>query len=174
MKSLKFIALVGGLSLALSTAALAQVSKIGYINTKPIMEESVPAKAAGDKMKQDFSKRDKDLQDLRQQVEGALAKLERDAPTLSDTQRAARQKEYQDMGREYQRKKREFDEDLSLRRAAETQSVLDKASAVVKQIAETEKYDLILQIDGPGVIAYTNKKLDITDQVLKALNAGAK
>jgi outer membrane protein len=37
---------------------------------------------------------------------------------------------------------------------------------VVKQVAESEKYDLVLQ-----EAVYVNPKHDITDKVIKALNA---
>ena len=94
-------------------------------------------------------------------------KFERDAPTLSETQRATRQKEFQELGRDFQRKQREFQEDLNGRRNEELQQVLDKATKAVKQVAEAEKYDLVIQ-----EVVYTNNKHDITDKVLKILNGG--
>ena len=70
------------------------------------------------------------------------------------------------MDREFQRKRREFQEDLNARKNEELQQVLERANKVVKQLAETEKYDLILQ-----EAVYVNPKHDITDKVLKILNA---
>jgi outer membrane protein len=96
-------------------------------------------------------------------------KLERDSPTLTESQRVNRQKEIADQNREFQRKRREFEEDLNARRNEELQQVLDKANKAVKQVAEVEKYDLILQ-----EVVYSNTKHDITDKVLKILNSGAK
>ena len=49
----------------------------------------------------------------------------------------------------------------------ELQQILDRANRVVKQVAEAEKYDVILQ-----EAVYVNPRLDITDKVIKALNAG--
>ena len=72
--------------------------------------------------------------------------------------------------REFQRKRREFQEDLTQRKNEELSSVVERANKVIKQIFETEKYDLILQ---EAVFAST--RIDITDKVIKALNAqGAK
>ena len=48
-----------------------------------------------------------------------------------------------------------------------TQLVLEKANKVVKQVAEAEKYDLILQ-----EAVYINPKHDITEKVIKAINSG--
>ena len=71
-----------------------------------------------------------------------------------------------DQDRDFQRKRREFQEDLNTRKNEELQQVIERANKVVKTLAETEKYDLILQES-----VYVNPKHDITDKVIKALNA---
>jgi len=159
---------------ACALSAVAQESKIGYLISQRIVTESSPAKAATAKLEQDFSKRQKDLVDGQTSLKAFSDKFERDAPTMAEGQRASKQKEFAEMNRDFQRRQREFQEDLSIRRNEELQIVFDKATRAVKQIAEAEKFDLILQVEGPGVVAYTNNKLDITDKVLKILNAGAK
>ena len=81
-----------------------------------------------------------------------------------------RQRQLVDQDRDFQRKRREFQEDLSARKNEELGQVLERANKVVKQVAEAEKYDVILQ-----EAVYINPKHDITEKVLKALNAqGAK
>ena len=95
-------------------------------------------------------------------------KFEREAPTLQESQRAARQRQLVDQDRDFQRKRREFQEDLNSRKNEELQQVLERANKVVKQVAEAEKYDLILQ-----EAVYVNPKHDITDKVLKVLNSVA-
>jgi outer membrane protein len=164
--SLKFWIIAGALSV-LASGAGAQDSKIGYIDTKRITAESGPAKAAQVKLEQEFTKRQKELAEQQSALKSFSEKFERDAPTLSETQRATRQKEFAEMGRDFQRKQREFQEDLNGRRNEELQLVLDKATKAVKQVAETEKYDLVIQ-----EVVYTNSKHDITDKVLKILNGG--
>ena len=151
---------------ATAATAAAQDSKIGFINTQRITAESAPAKTAQGKLEQEFSKRQKELADLQSSLKNMNEKFERDAPTLTETQRASRQREFAEMNRDFQRKQREFQEDLNGRRNEELQQVLDKANKAVKQVAEAEKYDLILQ-EG---VAYNNGRHDITDKVLKILN----
>jgi outer membrane protein len=159
-----------GLLLAVSAvAAMAQDSKIGYINTQRITTESIPAKTAQGKLEQEFSKRQKDLVDLQSSLKSFSDKFERDAPTLTETQRVNRQKEFAEQSRDLQRKQREFQEDLNGRRNEELQQVLEKANKAVKQVAEAEKYDLVIQ-----EVVYSSAKHDITDKVIKILNAGAK
>ena len=146
---------------------MAQDSRIGYIDTKRITTESGPAKAAQIKLEQEFTNRQKELTDQQSSLKNFSEKFQRDEPTLSEAQRVSRQKEFAELGRDFQRKQREFQEDLNGRRNEELQQVLDKATKAVKQVAEAEKYDLVIQ-----EVVYTNAKHDITDKVLKILNGG--
>lgn len=148
----------------------AQEFRIGFVSTDRIFKEASTAKAAQVKLEQEFSKREKELIDLGAGLKSLADKFEREAPTLPEGQRASRQKQLVDQDRDFQRKRREFQEDLNARKNEELQQVLERANRVVKQVAETEKYDLILQ-----EAVYVNPKHDITDKVLKVLNtAGGK
>ena len=156
-------ALVGTLAFALP--ALAQEFRVGFVNTDRIFREASTAKAAQAKLEQEFSRREKELNDLGATLKSMSEKFEREAPTLSESQRAQRQKQLVDQDREFQRKRREFQEDLNARKNEELQQILERANRVVRQVAEQEKYDLILQ-----EAVYINPKHDITDKVIKALN----
>ena len=146
----------------------AQEFKIGFVNTDRIFREASTAKAAQVKLEQEFSKREKELVDLGNTLKSASDKFEREAPTLSESQRNTRQKQLMDQDREFQRKRREFQEDLNTRKNEEQQIVIERANLAVKRVAETEKYDVIFQ-----EAVYINPKHDITEKVLKSLNATA-
>ncbi len=170
MTTLSRHSLLGFLLAACFTVPLVQAQaqdfRIGFVNTDRIFKEASTAKAAQVKLEQEFSKREKDLQELGATLKTSADKLEREAPTLSDSQRVARQKQLVDLDRDFQRKRREFQEDLNARKNEELQQVLERANKVVKTVAEAEKYDLVLQ-----EAVYVNPKHDITDKVIKALNA---
>jgi outer membrane protein len=154
------------LTALLCGTASAQDFKIGFVNTDRVFREANTAKAAQTKLEQEFSKREKEINVQGDALKAASDKFEREAPTLSESQRASRQKQVVDLDRDFQRKRREFQEDLNARKNEELQSVLERANRIVKQVAEAEKYDLVLQ-----EAVYINPKHDITDKVLKALNA---
>ena len=147
-------------------SASAQEFKVGIVNLDRIFREANSAKAAQTKLETEFSKREKDLNDVATQLKTVSDKFEREAPTLSESQRNTRQKQLVDQDREFQRKRREFQEDLNTRKNEELQLVIERANRVVRSLAEAEKYDLIIQ-----EAVYVNPKHDITDKVLKALNA---
>ncbi len=154
-----------GLSL-LAMPALAQEFRLGFVSLDRIIKEAVPAKNAQAKLEQEFAKREKDLQAQGASIKSSAEQLEREAPTLSESQRVSRQKQLVELDRDFQRKRREFQEDLNARRNEELQQVFERANRVVKQVADAEKYDLILQ-----EAVYVNPRHDITDKVIKALNA---
>ncbi len=159
--------LLAGIAVLASTA-YAQEFRIGFVNTDRVFKEANTAKAAQLKLEQEFSKRDKDLQEQGNNLKASADRLEREAPTLAESQRTARQKQLVDQDRDFQRKRREYQEDLNARKNEELQQVLERANRVVKTVAEAEKYDLVLQ-----EAVYVNPKHDITDKVIRALNAGS-
>lgn len=154
------------MALVASVPVAAQETKIGFVNTERILREAPPAKAAQVKIEQEFSKREKDLQELSARIKSTSEKLDKDGAVLNEADRARRQRELTDMDKDFQRKQREFREDLNQRRNEEVANVLERTNKVIKQIADAEKYDIILQ-DAVTV----NPRIDITDKVLKALNA---
>lgn len=160
------LALIAGLMSFGASLAQAQEFKMGFVNTERIFREAASAKQAQAKLEQEFSKREKELVDTGNALKAASEKLEREAPTLSESQRNARQKQLVEQDRDFQRKRREFQEDLNARKNEEQQVVVERANRAVKQVAESEKYDVIFQ-----EAVYVNPKHDITDKVIKALNA---
>lgn len=154
-------------SMMLATAAVqAQELKIGYVNSERVLREANLAKAAQIKLETEFGKREKDLRDLETKLRGAAEKLEKDAPTLSEAERSRRQRDVVEQERDLQRKRREWQEDLTQRKNEELSVVVEKANKVIKQIFDAEKYDLILQ----DAIHYS-ARVDITKKVIDTLNA---
>lgn len=168
IKGLTAAALTAGALLA-AAPAMAQEARIAAVNSERILRDSVPAKQAQVKLEQEFSKRDRELQDMAQKIKGMADKLDKDTAVLADADRQRRQREVADLDREFQRKQREFREDLNQRRNEELAQVLERANRVIRQLAEQRKYDLIVQ-----EAVYVNPRIDITDDVMKALNAGSK
>ena len=165
MNTMRTLSVTVALALSTWLSAQAQEFRIGFISTDRIFREANTAKAAQTKLEQEFSRREKELMDLGNTLKTNSEKLEREAPTLSETQRVARQRQLSEQDREFQRKRREFQEDLNARKNEEFQLVLERANRVVRQVAESEKYDLVLQ-----EAVYINPKHDITEKVIKAIN----
>jgi outer membrane protein len=151
--------------LAATPLAQAQELKVGVVNSDRILRDSQPARAAMQKLEAEFSKRDKELQDMGARLKSSAERFEKDGPIMSETDRVRRQRELAEADREFQRKQREFREDFNQRRNEELQGLLERTNRIIRQIAEQEKYDLIVQ-----EAVYFNPRIDMTERVLRALN----
>ena len=170
MHALRFISLCAALAAAPALAqekagAVTVTGKFGFVNTERILRDAVPAQRAQKKIEAEFQKRDQELARLADQLKRMQEDLERNGVTMSDTQRRTREREFGDLNRDFQRKQREFREDLNQRRNEELAQVVEQANRVIRQIAEQEKFDIIFQ----EMPAYVSPRIDITDKVIKAL-----
>lgn len=145
-------------------AAIAQ-SKIGFVNSDRIMREAAPAVRAQERLEKEFEKRDQELQRIAAELQALQEDLERNSLTMGENERRAKERSFNDLSRDFQRKQREFREDLNQRRNEELAAVLDRANSAIKSIAEAEKYDVVLQ-----EAVFASPRIDITDKVIKALS----
>jgi len=153
------------LAVAASGAALAADYKIGFVNTERLFREAAPAKRAQAKLEKEFAARDQELGKLARQVRELQAALDKDGATMAEGERRNKERDLANLSRDMQRAQREFREDLNLRRNEELASVQERANKVIQQIAEAEKFDLILQ----DPVVYASQRIDITDKVIKSL-----
>jgi len=152
-------------ALGVVSPALAQTS-IGFVSLERILREAPAAQRAQKKLEQEFSPRGQELSKLAEQLKKMQENLEKNAVTMSETDRQKREREFGDLNRDFQRRQREFNEDLGHRRKEEFEGVLARANQAVRQIAETEKLDVVLQNEQ---VVWASTRIDITDKVIKAL-----
>ena len=140
--------------------------KIGFVNTERVFREAAPAKRAQQALEREFSARNSELARVEKQGRDLQSELERESVTMSDAVRREKERQLADISRNFQRLQREIREDLNLRRNAELARVQDLATRVINQIAEQEKFDLIIQ-----EAVFASSRIDITDRVIRALAA---
>ena len=165
---LKKCILAGIALLSFSAGAMAE-NRIGFVNSQKILNDAPQAARAKKKIEKDFEKRDQELQRIAKQLQGLQENLDKNAVTMAESERRAKEREFADLNRDFQRKQREFREDLSQRQNEEMAAIFERVNKIIKQIAETEKYDIIFQ-----EAVYANPRIDITDRVIKALGDGTK
>ena len=157
------VALLAAVSSQRAFAAEPEI-KIGFVNGQRVINESPQAARAKKKLEKEFEKRDQDLQKLGKQLQGMQENLEKNAVTMAESDRRNKEREFNDLNRDFQRRQREFREDLNLRQNEEMSAIYERVNKVIKQVAESEKYDLILQ----EAVVVSNR-IDLTDKVIKAL-----
>lgn len=139
--------------------------KFGFVHTERILRDSAPAMRAQKKIEAEFQKRDRELAGIAADLKRMQAELDKEAMTMTESQRRTKEREFGELNRDFQRKQREFREDLNQRRNEELAQVVEQANRVIRQIAEQEKFDIIFQ----EMPAYVSPRIDITDKVIKAL-----
>ena len=166
MKSMLKAAALTAMMAASAMTAQAQEIKIGYVNSERVLREANLAKAAQLKLEAEFGKREKELKDVEARLRAAAEKLEKNAQTLPEAERNRLQRDLVEQDRDLQRKRREWQEDLTQRKNEELSAVVERANRVIKQIFESDKYDLILQD-----AIHSSARVDITKKVIDLLNA---
>lgn len=163
--------MIKGCTLALLLGAgVAQAAdfRVGVVNTERILRESAPAIKAEKKIEKEFSGRDQEIKKLMKEARELQSFLDKDGKALPDADYRNKERELTAMNVNLQRMQREFREDLNLRKNEELAIVLELANKAIQAIAETEKYDLILQ-----EAVYRNPQIDITDKVIRHLAGDA-
>ena len=161
--TLAVFALAWGIAAGIAAAGAADL-KIGFIDAERINRESAPAERASKQLEKEFAPRAQELQRREAQIKSLQSQLEKEAVTMSESDRRAKEQELARTSLDFQRMQREYREDLNLRRNQELSTLFERANRVIKQIAEAEKFDLILQ-----EAVYRSPRIDITERVLKAL-----
>lgn len=147
--------------------AVAADIKIGFVDVERIRRESAPAERASKQLEKEFAPRAQELQRREGQIKTLQGQLEKDGMTMGESDRRAKEQELSRISMDYQRMQREYREDLNMRRNQELATLFERADKVIRQIADAEKYDLIIQ-----EAVYRSPRIDITDRVLKALSDG--
>ena len=167
-------ALVAGAVLAAAACAAAAqqatapaVARIGFVNTERVMREVVPAQQAQRRLKVEIEKRDQEMRGLVAQMKRLELALAKNSPALSESERRDKQREFAGLNRDFERKKQEYAEELALRRNEAVGQVLEQANRAIRRVAEQENLDVVFQ-----EAAYASPRIDITEKVIKAVNAG--
>jgi outer membrane protein len=158
------LAFLVALGLALPAGAALAQGKIGVVQIERIVRDSAPAVRAQKKLEAEFAKREAELGKTADQLKRMQDELEKDGVTMSESQRRNKERDFNEINRDFQRRQREYREDVNQRRNEELSTVIEQANRIIRQIAESEKYDIIFQ-----EAAYANPRIDITEKVIKAM-----
>lgn len=157
------IALILGIAAFAAVAAEAEI-KIGFVNGQRVINESPQAAKAKKKLEKEFEKRDQELQKTAKQLQVLQETLEKNSLTMSESDRRTKERDFAETNRDFQRRQREFREDLNLRQNEEMAAIYERVNRIIKQVAENEKYDIILQ-----EAVYVGSRIDLTEKVIKIL-----
>ena len=159
--------ILAGMTLLAPLGAAHAETKIAVVNVPRLLEEAPQAKSAMQALQDEFAPRQKEIMSTQKELKAKEEKLNRDGAVMAENERRNAEKDLRDGQRELARKQNEYVEDLNLRRNEEIGKLQRSLLQEVQAFARTSSYDLIV---GEGVL-YVNESMDITAQVLSALQA---
>ena len=139
--------------------------KIGYVVVEKVLKDAPQTASSNKKLEKEFKSRTDDLQKKVKATQVQEKDFKKNSLTMSDSDKQKAQKKIQNSKIEIQRIERELREDIDIRRREEIGKLQQQINKSIEELAEKEKYDLILY---QGV-AYASKGIDITDDLIKAL-----
>ena len=153
------------LLLPLTAQAEMEIFKIGYVVVEKVLKDAPQTAASNKKLEKEFKSRTDGLQKKVKDVQAKEKDFKKNSLTMSDSDKQKAQNKIQNIKIEVQRVERELREDIDIRRREEIGKLQQKINEAIEDLAEKEKYDLILY---QGV-AFASKEIDITDKLIKIL-----
>ena len=138
--------------------------KIAYIEMAQVMQ-SQQAQDIGKKLQTEFSSRATQLDQLKKTINDKRTALDKDSKKLSEADLRDKTKQISDLTIDFERKQRELNEDVNIRKNEEMGKFQQQLNKAVNAIAQTDGYDLIVY----NSVAYASKKINITDKVIAAI-----
>jgi outer membrane protein len=147
--------------------------KIGFVDLIKALNES----DSGKKAKADLEFLIKSIQvkidEKGKTIEKLRGELEKQSSILSDESRRAKEVELERLLRDYQRLVTDSQNDVKKREGEFTANIVKELRKIIREIGEEKGYTFILE-NTDGIVLYTEKTLDLTDEVLKRYNASGK
>ncbi len=153
-----------GLGLAASTVS-AQDLRIAVVNMERILRDSQSAAQASERLNAEGHRRQEEIDALTKRFKQRLERFEKGAPDMTESERVTERRELAEMERDVSRRSREARDEFNQRRNEEVLLLQSRAGRVIQQMAEKDKYDLVLY-----EFFYASPKVDITDRVMKELD----
>ncbi|HFE49096.1 MAG TPA: OmpH family outer membrane protein [Chromatiaceae bacterium] len=148
----------------LSAAAFAE-SRVAFVDADKVVENSPQYEAARAAIQKEFSRRENDLLSKQKYLKKLEAKAAKNAAIMSESEVKRLERDIITRRRQLKNAKQEFREDLTLRQNEEFNKLRRQVIEVIKEVGKEKNLDLVFSV---GVV-YANKRVDISDQVLKRL-----
>ena len=162
-------ALIAAAALAGAPSAEAQALKIGFVNFGRLLEESPQAKAAQASLEGEFMPRQRDVAAQQKSLQEKSDKLQKEAAVMSEADRVRTEREVRDLELNVNRRFKELQEDLNLRRNEEVGKMQRALLQEVQAYAKANGYQLIVS-DG---VLFAADGVDITPQLVAAIKSKA-
>jgi outer membrane protein len=152
----------------LGSVNAADVAKIGVANLQRVLETSNQGKSAQEEIKKQKDQMELELKQKGGEIEELRKQLERESMVMSKEKREEKEREIRIKINDFKSLEKRYRAQLQNLEKKLVNALLKEVSSLVEEIGKKEGYLLI--INNTGVL-YSPNSIDITDQLIKQLNA---
>ncbi|HTZ39950.1 MAG TPA: OmpH family outer membrane protein [Syntrophales bacterium] len=171
----KTLIITGILAIALivaMTGTATAAEKIGFVNMRTVIQESVPGqkgfaeiKAMFEKKKAEISKKEDELKKIKDELDKQKSVLTPDAYQEKETN-------FQVKVRDYQRFAKDAQDELAAKEQNVTAKLIPEILQVVEGVGKKDGYTAIIDLNNP-VIVYHDKQDELTKKIIDEYNKSA-
>lgn len=165
MKKLLLV-LITAVVVSMSTVAFADDLRVGIIDVRQVLQKSPQVANMQKKLQDEFSSRDKQIQEAQAQLQQDTNKLNRDSSVMSANDRASLSQKIQTEQQNLRTMQVNFQKDLYAKQSEQMQSVLNQLQNVVTKVAKQKGLNIVIVKDA---VAYANNEVDITEDVMREM-----
>ncbi len=152
------------LLMLLPAPAWGQELKVGFVHLQKAISQSERGKSARAQFQASVKDKEATLLKEQQAIEKEQRDLQKQGVLMKESERAKAQLRFQRRLRDYERDKRDMQEELALREREITDGILKDLQKIISEVGKTGKFTMILE---RSQLLYTDKGTDITDDVIK-------
>jgi outer membrane protein len=158
---------------ALTLAAPAMSAEIGYVDMQRVLEDSDLGKAAQANLQERFGDDQQAFAKAEAEIVQLQQALERDRPLMSKDQVAKKESEIKTRIEEFEQEFAKIQRELAQAQQQEAGKILQPARDAVISVAKKRKLGVVFEANQAGIV-YLDENGNITDAVIKAMNAANK
>jgi outer membrane protein len=170
-KLLKFAAVMAGL-LLMSAPLAAQSAKIGYIDSRRVIQEAPGAQEARQTLEREMSGYQTQLRAMEDSMQTLLTDYQQKSVMLSADAKKQREQELTQKQTAFQQRAQSMQESAGQRQQQLMKPIMDRIQAVISELRQQEGYAIIFDMAAEAMVA-ADPSLDLTTKVIERLRAGS-
>jgi outer membrane protein len=171
-KNIYLVAVLALVSFVFTNTNVLAAEKIGFVNMREIMQNSIQGKKASEEFKKLYDKKSGAIKAMEEELKKTKDSLDKQGSVLNETARKERETAYQRRLRDYQLLVDDTNKELKGRDEEIASKIIPEIAKVIRTIAEREKYTLVIDTASMPV-AYHAKEAEFSKKVIDEYNKTA-
>lgn len=158
-------------ALVLSRPALAQDSKLGFVDLQRALYETEDGRKAKASLKKVFDTKQKELDEQQEDFKKAKEDLDKKRTLMNPEKVREKEMELQAKFEKVQQSYLRHQKDLQEEEGKVTQKIFERMRRIIDRIAQAENFAMIFDRTQAGII-FAKQHLDLTNELIRRYNGG--